>query len=167
MFAGCSNPEEEARVLLNKAIALEQNDQFDEASAVLESVMEVYPQTIAATEATRELENVKRTLERLKTLQVMHWESARIDIARLSKAVEAHYLDTGVVPDSLNELVSNTNKVNGWNGPYVKVSTTKDPFGRDYVYRSPGEHGDFDIYTLGADGVSGGTGLNRDFNSWE
>ena len=43
----------------------------------------------------------------------------------------------------------------------------KDPWGREYVYRYPGEHGDFDIYSYGADGQPGGEGKNADINSWE
>ena len=94
-------------------------------------------------------------------------KAASSQISRLSMAVESYYLDTGDTPDSLDALVQESGNVAGWNGPYVKTSSLKDPWGRDYVYRYPGEHGDFDIYSLGADGQPGGEGKNADINSWE
>ena len=94
-------------------------------------------------------------------------KAASSQISRLSMAVESYYLDTGETPDSLDALVQESGNVAGWNGPYVKTSSLKDPWGRDYVYRYPGEHGDFDIYSLGADGQPGGEGKNADINSWE
>jgi general secretion pathway protein G len=63
-------------------------------------------------------------------------------------------------------LVNNPGQ-EGWNGPYVKESSLKDPWGRAYEYRMPGEHGEFDIVSLGADGQPGGEGNNADINSWE
>ncbi len=88
-------------------------------------------------------------------------------ITRLSMSVENFYLDTGSTPDSLEELVSEPHDVTGWNGPYVKQSLLKDPWGKEYQYRSPGEHGDFDIFSYGADGQMGGEGKNGDITSWE
>ncbi len=93
-------------------------------------------------------------------------KAAASQINRLAMAVESYYLDTGETPDSLEELVNDSN-VGGWNGPYVKSSSLKDPWGREYVYVYPGEHGDFDIYSLGADGQVGGEDKNADINSWE
>jgi general secretion pathway protein G len=49
----------------------------------------------------------------------------------------------------------------------VKQSSLKDPWGREYVYQYPGDHGDFDIYSYGADGQPGGEDKNADINSWE
>jgi len=94
-------------------------------------------------------------------------KAAASQINRLAMAVESYYLDTGITPDSLEELVSESGDVPGWNGPYVKPSSLKDPWGREYVYDYPGEHGDFDIYSLGADGQPGGEDKNADINSWE
>lgn len=94
-------------------------------------------------------------------------KAAGSQIDRLSMAVESFYLDTGTTPDSLEELIEESGNVGGWNGPYVKASSLKDPWGRDYVYVYPGEHSDFDIYSLGADGQPGGEGKNADINSWE
>lgn len=94
-------------------------------------------------------------------------KAAGSQISRLSMAVESYYLDTGTTPDSLDDLVEESGDVGGWNGPYVKPSTLKDPWGREYVYVYPGEHGDFDIYSLGADGQPGGEDNDADINSWE
>ena len=94
-------------------------------------------------------------------------KAASSQIDRLSMAVESYYLDTGSTPDSLDELINESGNVGGWNGPYVKSSSLKDPWGREYVYRYPGDHGDFDIYSLGADGQPGGEDNNADINSWE
>jgi general secretion pathway protein G len=93
--------------------------------------------------------------------------AASSQISRISMSVESFYLDTGKTPESLDELVEEPGNVVGWNGPYIKRSILKDPWGRDYQFRSPGEHGDFDIYSLGADGQAGGEGKNADITSWE
>jgi general secretion pathway protein G len=94
-------------------------------------------------------------------------KAASSQISRLSMAVESYYLDTGTTPDTLEALVSGSDSMAGWNGPYVKASSLKDPWGREYVYVYPGEHGEFDIYSLGADGQPGGEGRNADINSWD
>ena len=94
-------------------------------------------------------------------------KAASSQIDRLSMAVESYYLDTGKTPESLEELINESGGVAGWNGPYVKQSSLKDPWGREYVYQYPGDHGDFDIYSYGADGQPGGEDKNADINSWE
>jgi general secretion pathway protein G len=82
-------------------------------------------------------------------------------------AVESFYLDTGGTPGSLAELVEEPGDADGWNGPYVKRSSLNDPWGREYEFRNPGEHGDFDIVSYGADGQPGGEDNNADITSWE
>jgi general secretion pathway protein G len=94
-------------------------------------------------------------------------KAAASQVSRLAMAVESYYLDTGTTPDSLDQLVTESGNVTGWNGPYVKESSLKDPWGRDYEYSYPGEHADFDIVSLGADGQTGGDGKNADVNNWE
>jgi general secretion pathway protein G len=94
-------------------------------------------------------------------------KAAHSQVSRLAMAVESYYLDTGSTPESLDELVTEPGDAAGWNGPYVKPSSLKDPWGRDYDYQYPGEHSDFDIISLGADGQPGGEGKNADINSWE
>lgn len=94
-------------------------------------------------------------------------KAAASQIDRISMAVESYYLDTGETPDSLEQLVNEPGDAEGWNGPYIKQSLLKDPWGRDYTFRNPGEHGDFDIVSLGADGQPGGEDNNADITSWE
>ena len=94
-------------------------------------------------------------------------KAAASQISRISMSVESYYLDTGNVPSSLEELVNQPSGTDGWNGPYIKNSLLKDPWGKPYRYSSPGEHGDFDIESLGADGQRGGDGKNADITSWE
>ena len=93
--------------------------------------------------------------------------AASSQISRISMSVETFYLDTGSTPDSLSALVNEPSGGNGWNGPYIKNSILKDPWGREYQFKNPGEHGDFDIYSFGADGQQGGDGTDRDITSWE
>ena len=93
--------------------------------------------------------------------------AASSQISRISMAVETFYLDTGSTPGSLSELVDEPGDVRGWNGPYIKSSILKDPWGKDYQFRNPGQHGDFDIYSYGADGQQGGEGKNADITRWE
>lgn len=101
------------------------------------------------------------------TAETAKIKSASSQISRLSMGVETFYLDTGNVPDSLTDLVDEPSNVNGWNGPYVKRSILKDPWGEEYVFESPGNHGDFDIYSYGPDKRQGGEGKNADITSWE
>lgn len=94
-------------------------------------------------------------------------KAASSQISRISMSVESFYLDTGNTPSSLEELVDEPAGLSGWNGPYIKNSLLKDPWGQDYQYRVPGEHGDFDIWSYGADRKQGGEDNNADINSWE
>ena len=94
-------------------------------------------------------------------------KAAASQVSRLSMAVENYYLDTGNTPDNLEDLVNEPGDANGWNGPYVKPSSLKDPWGREYEYSYPGEHGEFDIVSLGADGQPGGEDKNADLNNWD
>ena len=57
--------------------------------------------------------------------------------------------------------------VSSWSGPYLKGDAIpKDPWGHQYVYRSPGQRGPYDILSYGADGQEGGTGAAADITSW-
>ena len=103
-----------------------------------------------------------------------HIRSARITTAKtqiklLEQALNDYKLDTGKYPDSdegLQMLVENTANVEKWDGPYIKPAVPKDPWGNDYVYVCPGEHGEFDLSSYGADGVEGGEGENADITNW-
>jgi len=94
-------------------------------------------------------------------------KAASSQISRISMSVESFYLDTGNTPSSLDQLVNEPSGVNGWNGPYIKNSLLKDPWGQPYKYTVPGQHGDFDIVSYGADHQQGGEKNNADINNWE
>lgn len=100
-------------------------------------------------------------------------ESAKIkaassQISRISMSVESFYLDTGSAPSSLEDLVNEPSGVTGWNGPYIKNTLLKDPWGEPYKFSVPGDHGaEFDIWSYGADRQQGGEGKNADITSWE
>ena len=98
-------------------------------------------------------------------------KTAMLQIEELSSAMDVYRLEVGTYPSSeqgLLALVEKPSGVSQWNGPYLRKKTIrKDPWGNDYYYRSPGENGDFDLYTLGADNTEGGEGENRDVLSWE
>ena len=53
-----------------------------------------------------------------------------------------------------------------WWGPYLRKAVPKDPWGREYQYKAPGDHGDYDVYSLGKDGREGGDGEDQDITNW-
>lgn len=95
---------------------------------------------------------------------------ARTQIENFMNALDAYYLDTGEFPSTqqgLQALRSKPASVTNWQGPYLKKEVPKDPWGNDYVYKSPGRNGGYEIYSKGKDGALGGTGDNADINSWD
>ncbi|MFA7231082.1 MAG: type II secretion system major pseudopilin GspG [Victivallaceae bacterium] len=107
-------------------------------------------------------------------LYFRHVKKARITTAKtqikmIEQAIFDFRLDMGALPDSssgLRALVENTTGEKKWDGPYIKPFP-KDPWGREYIYVYPGQHGDFDIICYGGDGESGGEGEAADINNWE
>jgi general secretion pathway protein G len=97
--------------------------------------------------------------------------AARSQVENFMTALGSYKLDTGQFPTTeqgLQALRVKPEGVNNWNGPYMPKDIPKDPFGHDYVYKYPGEHGDEpDITCLGQDGQPGGDGLNADIVSWK
>ena len=97
-------------------------------------------------------------------------DSARIQIERLSSVLDLYRLQIGRYPsedEGLNALIESPADAPHWDGPYLKkADSLNDPWGRPYLYRFPGEHGDYDLYTLGADGQDDGEGENQDLTSW-
>lgn len=94
---------------------------------------------------------------------------ARAQIDGLQKALDQYRLDTGRFPSTeqgLAALRAQPGDETKWAGPYLTKAVPKDPWGNDYVYRSPGEHGDFDLSTHGRDGRPGGDGEDADFGNW-
>ena len=96
--------------------------------------------------------------------------AAKTQIKLLEDALTGYRLDMGSYPDTnagLNALVENPDGNEKWNGPYLKpAKVPKDPWGNEYVYTIPGEHGDYDLMSYGADGQAGGSGENADITSW-
>lgn len=96
--------------------------------------------------------------------------AARAQIELLGAALDQYSLDTGSYPPStvgLDALVRNPN-VTGWNGPYLKKNAVPaDPWGNPYNYKCcPGDHGEYDLWSEGADGKPGGEGESADIASW-
>ncbi len=95
------------------------------------------------------------------------YNAGKAKMKSLEQAVQAYILDNGSPPQSLNDLVTRPGNAANWSGPYAKPTDLKDPFGHPYVYKIPGEHGEYDVIFLGKDGQPGGDGLNKDVGSWE
>ncbi len=96
--------------------------------------------------------------------------AARAQIELLGAALDQYRLDIGSYPSGgqgLDALQRNPN-VNNWNGPYLKKAVPKDPWGNQYKYRCcPGQNGEYDLWSEGADGAPGGDGENADITSWD
>jgi len=98
--------------------------------------------------------------------------AARTQIDNFQAALGAYKLDTGTFPTTEQGLIALRVKpadAPQWNGPYLPKDVPKDPWGMDYIYRFPGEHGgdEPDIICLGADRQPGGEGINADIVSWK
>ena len=97
-------------------------------------------------------------------------DAARIQVDRLSSVLDLYMLDAGSYPseeEGLEALVEQPAGTERWNGPYLKKAESLiDPWGQPYVYRYPGEHGEYDLYSLGADGQVGGEGRDEDVTNW-
>lgn len=94
---------------------------------------------------------------------------ARAQIDGFQKALDQFRLDTGHYPATEQGLASLRAKPGDeakWGGPYLAKAVPKDPWGHDYVYRSPGEHGEYDLLSMGRDGRPGGEGEDADLVSW-
>jgi general secretion pathway protein G len=94
---------------------------------------------------------------------------ARAQIEALGQALDQYRLDVGRYPTSEQALVALRVAPSGvarWQGPYLKRDVPQDPWGNSYQYRVPGQHGDYDLVSLGADGQPGGDGEAADVVSW-
>ncbi len=100
---------------------------------------------------------------------------ARIQMESLETAIKLYKLDSGIYPtteqglQALVEQPQTGTLPKKWRkGGYLeKGKVPKDPWGNEFVYLSPGAHGDYDIISYGADGVPGGEEFDKDINSWE
>ena len=98
-------------------------------------------------------------------------KAAKVQIEDLAQTLDMYKLDVGSYPTSdqgLNALIESPDGAARWNGPYLRKSKVPlDPWQQEYKYTSPGEHGKFDVTSLGADGKEGGEGEDKDLNSLE
>ena len=98
-------------------------------------------------------------------------KAARLQIEELSSSLDMYRLDVGRYPttdEGLNSLIEAPVMAKVWNGPYLKKKKVPiDPWNNPYHYVSPGQHGKFDLWSLGADNGEGGDGEDADIVSWE
>jgi general secretion pathway protein G len=96
-------------------------------------------------------------------------KAAKIQIESLGSALDLYFLDTGQYPsgsEGLDALVQRPGAATGWNGPYLKGNVVpSDPWGKPYIYRSPGQSGAYDIVSYGSDKQEGGTGVAADITN--
>ena len=95
----------------------------------------------------------------LKYLARARVDTAHLQIEHISTALDLFQIDMHRYPttdEGLASLAQTPPGATNWNGPYLKkADTLVDPWGHPYVYRSPGQHGEFDLYSLGPEGSSG------------
>ncbi len=96
-------------------------------------------------------------------------KTARAQIDAFEKALDQYRLDIGHYPSreqGLDTLFARPENETKRQGPYLKKKPPADPWGNKYIYKSPGEHGEFDLYSFGRDGKLGGNGEDADITSW-
>jgi general secretion pathway protein G len=95
-------------------------------------------------------------------------KAAKIQLQSFAGALDLFYLDAGRFPstaEGLAALVKQVPGVSTWNGPYLRGGNVpSDPWNHGYLYRSPGEHGPYDLISYGADGQEGGSGVAADIS---
>jgi general secretion pathway protein G len=106
----------------------------------------------------------------IRYLGTSRTQAAKVQIQNVVAALELYRLDVGRYPtpqEGLPALVTAPGSATGWNGPYLKKeSALVDPWGSQYLYKVPGDHGEVDVFSLGSDKVVGGTGEAQDVGSW-
>ncbi len=96
-------------------------------------------------------------------------KTASAQIESLGLALDQYRIDVGQYPSTEQGLIAlykNPGNVPKWSGAYLKKNIPNDPWGKPYLYKSPGEHGDYDLYTLGKDGQLGGSEEAEDVVNW-
>ena len=97
-------------------------------------------------------------------------KAAKAQIELFGTALDSFRLDVGKYPatsEGIQALRVKPSGLENWNGPYLPKEIPLDPWGHAYNYRSPGEHGEYDLYSFGADNAAGGEGENADIVSWK
>jgi general secretion pathway protein G len=105
-----------------------------------------------------------------KKVEKSKQQITKTQIVMIENSVKMFKLDTGRYPtteEGLKVLLESTGGISNWDGPYLEKGLPKDPWGKDYVYTYPGKNYTFEIVSLGADGLPGGEGENKDINNWE
>jgi general secretion pathway protein G len=103
-------------------------------------------------------------------VSVAKQKAAKAQIELFGTALDAFRLDTGRYPTTEEGLKALREKPSGlekWEGPYLPKEIPSDPWGKPYVYKSPGDNYDYDLISYGLDGVPGGEGENQDIVSWK
>ena len=96
--------------------------------------------------------------------------TAKAQISEFETVLDLFRLDVGRYPaneEGLQALRVRPASLQNWDGPYLKKDVPLDPWGHPYVYRFPGQHGEFDLMSLGADGQENGEGESADIVSWK
>ncbi len=98
-------------------------------------------------------------------------KAAKVQIEGIEAALQLYRIDNNGYPttsEGLAALVKRPANAPNWNGPYLaRRKVPLDPWNRPYNYRSPGQNGDFDIFSLGADNQKGGDGEKADIGNWQ
>lgn len=106
----------------------------------------------------------------LKYLGSAKVDAAGAQVQNIASILDLYRLEVGKYPseaDGLDALLEAPGDAPRWNGPYVKKRDSLiDPWGQLYIYRQPGEHGEYDLFSLGSDQAEGGEGEDRDITSW-
>ncbi len=94
---------------------------------------------------------------------------AKAQVDALEKALDQYRLDLRRYPtadEGLQALITKPANEPNWNGPYLRKAVPNDPWGRPYIYRVPGQKGEFDLLSYGRDGKPGGSGEDADIGNW-
>jgi general secretion pathway protein G len=97
--------------------------------------------------------------------------TAKLQIANFEEALDMFHLDVGRYPtteEGLAALIEKPSGVDNWGGRYLKKDLPRDPWKKEYIYKSPGDNDrPYDIMSYGMDGAPGGDGNNKDITSWQ
>ncbi len=96
-------------------------------------------------------------------------KAAKAQMSLFETSLDTYRLDVGRYPTTqqgLQALRVKPDNAENWEGPYLPKEVPVDPWGHPYIYECPGQHGDYDMVSLGADGNPGGDGEDKDVESW-
>lgn len=161
-LGACSDPEASARGLYNEGITLQREGRTSDAIAVYEGLVRKYPRTEAAVEANKllfELGAIDRLSSALsEDIDRKKFETAENHVRAIEASLHLYRLDNFAYPTQAQGLHALSQRPslrpeprNYRQGGYMRA-IPKDPWGRDYMYRNPGNNGEFDVWTLTPDG---------------